>query len=57
MATVPFRDFGGARGEMNRLFAEIPGVTAALVLMVANRGRLGYVRMAKGGVLGDPVEP
>jgi hypothetical protein len=26
MATVPFRDFGNARGEMDRLFAEIQGL-------------------------------
>ena len=43
MATVPFRDFGNARGEMDRLFAEMPGAPAALVLMVATRGRLGCV--------------
>jgi hypothetical protein len=43
MATVPFRDFEGARGEMDRLFAEMPGAPAALVLMVATRGRLGRV--------------
>ena len=43
MATVPFRDFGNARGEMDRLFAEMPGAPAALVPMVATRGRLGCV--------------
>ena len=43
MATVPFRDFEDARGEMDRLFAEIPGAPAALVLVVATRGRLGRV--------------
>ena len=43
MATVPFRDFEDARGEMDRLFAEMPGASAALVLMVATRGRLGCV--------------
>jgi hypothetical protein len=43
MATVPFRDFEDARGEMDRLFAEMPGAPAALVLMVATRGRLGCV--------------
>ena len=43
MATVPFRDTGDARSEMDRLFAEMPGAPAALVLMVATRGRLGCV--------------
>ena len=43
MATVPFRDFEDARGEMDRLFAEMPGAPAALVLVVATRGRLGRV--------------
>ena len=46
MAALPFRDsrdFGDARGEMDRLFAEMPGAPAALVLMVATRGRLGCV--------------
>ena len=43
MATVPLKDFGGTRGEMDRLFAEMPGAPAALVLMVATRGRLGCV--------------
>ena len=46
MAALPFRDFrdfGGARGEMDRLFAEMPGAPAALVLVVATRGRIGCV--------------
>ena len=43
MAVEPLRDFEDARGEMDRLFAEMPGAPAALVLMVATRGRLGYV--------------
>ena len=43
MAMLPVRDSGDARGEMDRLFAEMPGVPAALVLMVATRGRLGPV--------------
>ncbi len=43
MATVPFRDSGDARGEMERIFAEMPGAPSALVLMVATRGRLGHV--------------
>jgi hypothetical protein len=33
---------GDARSEMDRLFAEMPGAPAALVLVVATRGRLGY---------------
>ena len=43
MDTVPFRDTGDARSEMDRLFAEMPGAPAALVLVVATRGRLGRV--------------
>ena len=43
MDTVPFRDFDDARGEMDRLFAEMPGAPAAPVLMVATRRRLGRV--------------
>ncbi len=33
---------GDARSEMDRLFAEMPGAPAALVLVAATRGRLGY---------------
>lgn len=43
MDVEPFRDCGNARSEMDRLFAEMPGAPAALVLMVATRGRLGCV--------------
>ena len=43
MATVPFKGFGDARGEMDRLFAEMPGAPAALVLTVATRGGLGCI--------------
>ena len=43
MDTVSSRDFEDARGEMDRLFAEMPGAPAALMLMVATRGRLGCV--------------
>jgi hypothetical protein len=49
MDTVSSRDFEVARGEMDRLFAEMPGAPAALMLMVATRGRLGRV--------GPRVEP
>ena len=66
MAVLPPRDSGDTRGEMDRLFAEMPGAPAALVLMVATRGRLGCVgprddlsRAADGatgvpGALGTP---
>ena len=63
MATVPFRDFEGARGEMDRLLAEMPGAPAALVLMVATRGRLGRVgprddpSHAAGEATGAPGAP
>lgn len=66
MATVPYRGSGDARGEMDRLFAEMPGAPAALVLMVATRGRLGGgdprddpSRASDGatGVLGVPGTP
>ena len=43
MATAPHKDDGDVRSEMDRLFAEMPGAPAALVLMVATSGRLGYV--------------
>ena len=43
MAALPFKDSGDVRGEMDRLFAEMPGAPAALVLVVATRGRLGCV--------------
>ena len=43
MDVEPFRDCGDAREEIDRLFADMPGAPAALVLMVATRGRLGYV--------------
>ena len=43
MDMEPFRDSGDACGALDRLFAEMPGAPAALVLMVATRGRLGYV--------------
>ena len=69
MATVPFRDRGDVREEMDRLFAEMPGAPAALVLVVATRGRLGCLgpgddpsRAADGatgapGALGTPHGP
>jgi hypothetical protein len=63
MATVPLKDFGGARGEMDRLFAEMPGAPAALVLMVATRGSLGCVgprddlSRAVDGATGAPGAP
>ena len=66
MAMDQSRDFEDARGEMDRLFAEMPCAPAALVLMVATRGRLGRVgprddppRAADGarGALGAPGTP
>lgn len=63
MATVPFRDPEDARGEIDRLFAEMPGAPAALVLVVATRGRLGYVgsrddpSRAADGATGAPGAP
>lgn len=56
MAMEPPRDFEDARGEMDRLFAEMPGAPAALVLMVATRGRLGCVDPHDDPVAG-PVLP
>ena len=42
MAMEPFRGPGDARGASDRLFAQMPGAPAALVLLVAARGRLGH---------------
>lgn len=63
MDMVPSRDFEDTRGEMDRLFAEMPGAPAALVLMVATHGRLGYVGSRDGpshaadGATGAPERP
>ena len=53
MATVPDRDPEDARGEMDRLFAEMPGAPAALVLLVAARGKLGYAGSSERRVAHD----